>query len=103
MVLCSTQIIIIHAGFHSVLAVLGRGTCSTSYVIDSGHQSGYYPGARAVKNQAKNNVTSRVRLDEKYYYRRAVQKLAKYNAISRVFSEYFSRKRCPARVQLSRR
>jgi hypothetical protein len=38
-----------------------------------------YPitGARAAKNQAKNNVTSRVRLDEKYVERRALFKLAK--------------------------
>ena len=58
------------------------------------------PPARSVPNQAKNNVTSRARLDEKYYDRRAVQKLAKYKLTSRVFLEYFSRKRCPARVQL---
>ncbi len=32
--------------------------------------------SRAAKNQAKKNVTSRVRLDEKYYDRRAVQKQA---------------------------
>ncbi len=34
-------------------------------------------GTRAVKNQAKNNVTSRVRLDEKYAARRALLKVAR--------------------------
>ena len=33
--------------------------------------------ARAVSNQAKNNVTSRVRLDEKYVARRALTILVK--------------------------
>jgi hypothetical protein len=78
-------------------------TCSTSYVIDSTHECNKPTETRAVQNHAKNNVTSRGRLDEKYAERRAVQKLAQCNLISRVFSEYFSRKRCPARVQLGRR
>ena len=60
-----------------------------------------FSSARAVTNQAKNHVTSRVRLDEKYAARRALMKAACQNLSSRVFAEYFSRKRCPARVQLS--
>jgi actin-related protein len=48
--------------------------------------------ARAVANQAKNNVTSRVRLDEKYVERRAVQKLAKQpSTFARVFGVFLQR------------
>jgi hypothetical protein len=48
--------------------------------------------ARAVKNQAKNNVTSRVRLDEKYAERRALAILANQKPQSaRVFGVFLQR------------
>jgi hypothetical protein len=75
-VLCSVQITLIHAGFQSILAVLARRYCSTSYAIDSVNPSNDLTEARAVPNQAKNNVTSRVRLDEKYAERRALFNVA---------------------------
>jgi hypothetical protein len=50
-------------------------SCSTSYAIDSIHPSSNLTETRAVPNQAKNNVTSRVRLDEKYVARRALLKV----------------------------
>jgi hypothetical protein len=67
-------------------------TCSSSYAIDSSYQSNNPTETRAVQNQAKNNVTSRVRLDEKYYDRRAVQKLAKpQQKFVRVFGVFFAK------------
>jgi hypothetical protein len=49
--------------------------CSSSYAINSTHLSNNLTETRAAPNQAKNNVTSRVRLDEKYAARRALLKL----------------------------
>ena len=49
-------------------------------------------GARAAKNQAKNNVTSRVRLDEKYAERRALIKLANQEPnFARVCGVFFAK------------
>jgi hypothetical protein len=48
--------------------------------------------ARAAKNQAKNNVTSRVRLDEKYAERLALFKLANQKPqFARVFGVFLQR------------
>jgi hypothetical protein len=63
--------------FHGFYPSNPSKSCSTSYAIDSSHPSNYNQKTRAAQNNAKNNVTSRVRLDEKYYDRRAVQELAK--------------------------
>jgi hypothetical protein len=52
-VLYSTQITLIHAGFQSVLAVLGRRTCSTSYAIDSINQSNNLTETRAVQSKPR--------------------------------------------------
>ena len=60
------------ARLQNVLAVVGRRYCSTSYAIDSIGHIKKPTEARASPNQAKNHVTSRVRLDEKYATRRAL-------------------------------
>jgi hypothetical protein len=83
---------LIHVGLHSVLAFLVCRICSTSYAIDSIDHSSNPTETRAVPNQAKNNVTSRVRLDEKYYDRRALFKLANQKPqFARVFGVFLQR------------
>jgi hypothetical protein len=67
-------------------------SCSTSYAINSTHLSNNLTETRAVLNQTKNNVTSRVRLDEKYVERRAVQEQAQQpSTFARVFGVFLQR------------
>jgi hypothetical protein len=74
------------------LATNPSKSCSSSYAINSGQHSNNLTETRAIPNQAKNNVTSRVRLDEKYAERRAVQKPANQNPkFARVFGVFLQR------------
>jgi hypothetical protein len=79
-------------------------SCSTSYAIDSIHPSSNLTETRAVPNQAKNNVTSRVRLDEKYVARRALLKVVcqrlQFARVCEVFLQRDARleSNCPVRT-----
>ena len=89
--------------------LLRKMPCDMTAVVDHGCSGdvSYLTGERAVKktsilathnrragcsNQAKNSVTSRARLDEKYYDRRALTKLANQKPqFERIFGVFLQR------------